>query len=179
MNPIVKKDILNVLRQTTKILKKGHVYKLRELSDHVIHNAAIFQDKHSISIAVTIYSLSKIYKYSKEVDTFILPHVIDAIKYLEEGKQNKYESEIKNIIKDIGKKNNNTKFYIQEVLERAQIKKASKMHEHGISMGQVAESLGISLWEIMDYVGKTRIVDKFEYKTDMKSKLEFTRGLFK
>ena len=53
------------------------------------------------------------------------------------------------------------------------------MHEHGISMGQVAESLGVSLWDIMDYVGKTRIIDKFEYRTDMKSKLEFTRGLFR
>ena len=126
MNPIVKKDILNVLRQTARILKKGEVYKLRELSDHVVHNAAIFQDKDSISIAVTIYSLSKIYKYSKEVDSFVLPHFIDAIKYLEEGNQNQYESEIKNIIKDITKKNNNAKFYIQEVLERAQIKKASK-----------------------------------------------------
>jgi hypothetical protein len=178
MNPIVKKDILNTLQQAVDAIKKENLYKLRDLSDHVINNAAIFQDKDSISIAVTIYSLSKIYKDPKHVDDFVLPHLINAIKYLEEGEINKYESEIKQIIKDMTKHNLHAKYYIQEVLERSQIKKASKMFEHGISMTQVAESLGISLWDIMEYVGKTHIIDKFDYKTDIKSKLEFTRGLF-
>jgi hypothetical protein len=177
MNPIIKKDILNVLRQTIEIVKKNNLYKLREISDHVIHNAAIFQDQYSITIAVTIYSMSKIYK--NKVDSFILPHLQNAVKFLESGKINNYEEEIKKIIKDISKKNNKTKYYVQEVLERAQIKKASKMYEHGISLGQVADALGVSMWELMDYVGKTRIVDKFNYQTDIKQKLEFTRGLFR
>jgi len=177
MNPIIKKDILNVLRQTIDIVKKNNLYKLREVSDHVIHNAAIFQDQYSITIAVTIYSMSKIYK--DKVDSFILPHLQNAVNFLELGKLNSYEEEIKKIIKDISKKNNKTKYYMQEVLERAQIKKASKIYEHGISLGQVADALGVSMWELMDYVGKTRIVDKFNYQTDIKQKLEFTRGLFR
>ena len=53
------------------------------------------------------------------------------------------------------------------------------MYEHGISLGQVADALGVSMWELMDYIGKTRIVDKFGSETDIKQKLEFTRGLFK
>ena len=53
------------------------------------------------------------------------------------------------------------------------------MFEHGISMGQVAEALGISLWDVMDYVGKTTIVDNFDYETNMIEKLNFTRTLFK
>ena len=179
MNPIVKKDILNGLRQAVTIIKKGELFKLRELSDRVVHNATIFQDKYSITIAVTIYSMSKIYQSKKDVDLFLLPHLDDAIKYIEEGKINLYESEIKHIIKDISKTNNKTKYYIQEVLERAQIKKASRMFEHGISMGQVADSIGISIWDLMDYIGKTRIVDDFGHNLNMKKRLEFTRGLFK
>lgn len=178
MNPIVKKDILNVLRQSLDIINSGELFKLRDLSDHVIHNATIFQDKYSITIAVTIYMMSKIYKSNKDIDQFIIPHIKDAIKYLEEGKLNLYETEIKNILKDISKTNSRTKYYVQEVLERAQIKKASKMFEHGISMGQVADSLGISIWDLMDYIGKTRIVDEFEHHIDMKERLEFTRSLF-
>ena len=179
MNPIVKKDILNVLRQAIEIVKKKEMYKLRALSDHVVHNASIFQDKDSITIAVTVYALSKIYKNTIGVDKLILPHLINALKYLEQGYGDKYETEIKHIIKDITAKGGKTKFYVEEVLERAQIKKASRMYEHGISMGQVSDALGISLWDLMDYVGKTRIVDQFADKTDVKARLDFTRGLFR
>ncbi|MBN2368766.1 hypothetical protein JXC34_07120 [Candidatus Woesearchaeota archaeon] len=179
MNPIVKKDILNVLHQAIEIVKNRQLYKLRELSDHVIHNASIFQDKESVTIAVTIYSLSKIYQSSNNIDKFVLPHLMNAVAALEKGILNKYESEIKHLITDISKKDKKTNLYVQQVLERAQIKKASKMFEHGISMGQVADTLGISLWDLMDYVGKTKIVDRFDYKTDVSEKLEFTRGLFK
>lgn len=178
MNPIVKKDILNVLRQTISLIKKQELLKLRELSDHVIKNASVFQDKYSISIAITIYSISKIYRNSKEVDDFIITHLNNTVKFLEEGNLNDYESELKKIIKDISEKDSQTKFYIQEVLERAQIKKASKMFEHGISMGLVADILGVSQWDLMDYIGKTRIMDNFEHKTNTKKKLEFARSLF-
>jgi hypothetical protein len=179
MNPIVKKDILNVLDEAVEIVKKGELPKLKELSDHVIHNASVFQDKDSITVAVTIYALSNLYKFTADVDKFVLPHLENALKFLEESNINKYESEMKEIIKDISTKDEKTKFYIQEVLERSQIKKASRMFEHGISMGQVADALGISIWDLMDYIGKTRIVDQFNYKTNTMKKLELARQLFK
>jgi len=178
MNPIVKKDILNVLRQAVLIIKEKNLYKLRELSDHIIHNASIFQDKDSLTIAVTIYSLSKIYK-NGSIDKFVLPHLESAIRFLEDGALNEYESEMKAVISDISDKDQQTKFYIHEVMERAQIKKASRMYEHGISMSQVADALGVSLWDLMEYVGKTRIVDDFKYETDAIKKLKFARKLFK
>jgi hypothetical protein len=182
MNPIVKKDILNVLQEAIEIVRQGELYRLRELSDHVIHNASVFQDKDSITVAVTVYALSKLSKFTKEVDKFVLPHLINAVNYLEQGKMNEYESQMRHIIKDISEKDEKTKYYISEVLEMAQIKKASKMYEHGISMGQVAEALGVSMWDLMEYVGKTRIVDRFEHrnqKSNILKKLEFTRRLFR
>ena len=124
MNPLVKKDILNVLRQAIIIVKKGELYKLRSLSDHVIHHASVFQDKDSITFAVTIYSLSKI--YSEKVDKFVLPHLENAAKFLGQGKLNSYETEIKHLIKDISKKDKKTNLYVQQVLERAQIKKEQR-----------------------------------------------------
>lgn len=181
MNPIVKKDILNVLKEAIEIVRRGELFRLRELSDHVIHNVSIFQDKDSISVAVTIYALSKLYKYAKEVDQFVLPHLINAANYLEQGKMVEYDRDMKHIIKDIGEKDSKTKYYISDVLEMAQIKKASKMYEHGISMGQVADALGISQWDLMEYVGKTRITEQFDpkkQKSNVMKKMEFTRKLF-
>ena len=45
-------------------------------------------------------------------------------------------------------------------------------------MAQSANILGISQWELMDYIGKTKMEDTFQNKEDIKAKLEFTRNLF-
>ena len=63
MDEVVKKDILKVLSDVAAILQveeEKDVAELRELSNHTIHNASIFQDEDSVSIAILIYSLSKV-----------------------------------------------------------------------------------------------------------------------
>ncbi len=63
MDEVVKKDILQVLSDVVDILKveeEKDVADLRELSNHVIHDASIFQDEDSVSVAILIYSLSKV-----------------------------------------------------------------------------------------------------------------------
>jgi predicted transcriptional regulator len=53
----------------------------------------------------------------------------------------------------------NLKPYIEEVMRKASINKASKIYEHGISLGQTANLLGISQWELSEYTGQTSIAD--------------------
>ncbi|MEM2131578.1 MAG: hypothetical protein QXR96_03570 [Candidatus Woesearchaeota archaeon] len=178
MNPIIKKDILNILKEAIFIVEKKELFKLRDLSDHVIHNASIFQDKDTITIAVTIYALSKFYKFS-DVSEIILIKLKNALTYLENGYLNNYEDEIKSIVKEISKKDKFMKNYINETLEKAQIKKASRMFEHGISLAQVADALGISLWELQDYVGKTSIIDSFKNQdNNVENRIKKTREIF-
>lgn len=177
MNPIVKKDILNVLEEAISIVEKKELFKLRELSDHVIHNASIFQDKDTLTIAVTIYALSKFYKYSN-ISNIILIKLKNALTYLENGSNHNYEKEIKSIIKEISKKDQHLKNYVNEVLEKSQIKKASRIFEHGISMTQVADALGISLWDLIDYLGKTNIIDNFQTEKNVNLRLKKARELF-
>ena len=180
MNPIVKKDILSVLHEALRILKHDDLYKLRELSDHVIHNATIYQDQDSITVAVTIYAMSKAFKDRDSVDARLFVSLSKAITSLEAGELNSYEKAVKTIIQIISKQDAKTRFYVEEVLERAQIKKASKIYEHGISLGQAAEKIGISLWDLMEYVGKTNISDTLEEgRQSVKSRLEFTRSIFR
>ena len=62
MNEIVKRDILAVLNDLAGILKvkeESDAAQIKELSNHVIHNASIFQEEDSVSIAILIYALSK------------------------------------------------------------------------------------------------------------------------
>ena len=62
MHDIIKKDILTVLNKLVEILKvkeESDIVDIRELSNHVIHNASVFQDEDSISIAILIIHYQK------------------------------------------------------------------------------------------------------------------------
>jgi predicted transcriptional regulator len=75
----------------------------------------------------------------------------------------------------------NLKRSVQDVFQKARINKASKIYEHGISMGATAELLGISLWDLSSYVGQSTISDMKEGKTvdvrtRVKNVMEFFSG---
>ena len=57
MHDILKKDIVTVLTRLSEIIKIKNdtdFLELKELSNHVIHNASVFQDEDSVSVAVLI-----------------------------------------------------------------------------------------------------------------------------
>ena len=87
MNEIIKKDILEVLNDLIKILKSkegSNWIGIKELSNHVIHNASVFQDEDSISVAVLTYALSKIMERNQNMDSGrVLKFLTAAIDALE------------------------------------------------------------------------------------------------
>ena len=63
MNDRIRNDILAVLRRLAEILEvkeEKDTLEIKELSNRVIHDASIFQDDDSVSVAVLVYALSKI-----------------------------------------------------------------------------------------------------------------------
>ena len=56
----IKKNIISILRKALSALKKEDTAELDELSNQVIHDSSIFQEKDVISVAVVMYSLAKI-----------------------------------------------------------------------------------------------------------------------
>lgn len=160
MQDIVKKDILAVLEQAIASLQAEDHHALGELSNHIIHDASIFQDDDSVSVAVLVYALSKmVQRCCDEKIPFehVLPLVQQAHDALAAGKEDDYRRLVRQLFEEIKKLDEKLKLYITEVLEKAKIKKASKMHEHGISLARTAELLGVSQWELQDYIGKTHI----------------------
>ncbi|MEM4245202.1 MAG: hypothetical protein QXR60_03295, partial [Candidatus Nanoarchaeia archaeon] len=159
----------------------------KEISDHTIHDASIYQDKNATSIAVVIYSLAKIFdkhKY-KEYENWN-EFYMKCTKHLEKARESlimehisRYHREIKTLYKLISEIEKELGMFITEVLKQAEIKKASRIYEHGISIGRTAELLGISPWDLMTYVGQTKIPEMGpeEVKT-IKERLEFTKKLF-
>ncbi len=160
MQDTVRKDILNVLEQAITIWEAQDYQALGELSNHVIHDASIFQDDDSVSVAVMVYALSKVLQRCREQGVVyanmgaLLQQMHDS---LAADKEDAYRGQMRTILDEIKKVDDKLKLYITEVLEKARVKKASKMHEHGISLARTAELLGVSQWELQDYIGKTRI----------------------
>lgn len=187
MEENVRDDILDILKKSYKAIKDDDIKELKELSNHIVHDMSIFQDEYSISTAVMIYSLSKVFersKYTKYRDwpifyRTVMGNLEKAAKALTESNIEEYEKCTREILKVIDKLGSNLKKYIEEVMHKAKISKASRVHEHGISIGRTAEILGISEWELMDYIGRTGIADVTLALTKRASeRLKITRKIF-
>ena len=181
MRPIVKEDILAVLKQVITALKQEDYAKLTELSNHTIHDASIFQEDDPLTLAVLLYALSKIINRSlerKQACPVVAPSLQKAYDALEQDDDNAYRAVIKNLLREIGQYDAQLKLYIQEVIEQARIKKASKLYEHGISIARTAELLGLSQWELQNYIGKT-VIDIPHDGLKVTERLRRARELFK
>ncbi len=181
MRDVLKKDILEVLDEALKSLQAEDHHALSELSNHVVHDASIFQDDDSVSFAVIIYALSKIVQRCCD-EKIPVPQVASLLQEakdaLELDKEDVYRSVIKRIFEEVKKLDEKIALYITEVINQARIKKASKMTEHGISIARTAEILGLSQWELQDYLGKTQI-SEHELGVPVKHRLNTARSWFK
>jgi hypothetical protein len=179
MNNLIKKDILRILTKINDRLKKKDISALNELSNQINHNSSIFQDEDSIKLAVIVYSLSKIIERNNgKIDHFYIKSFVKAKNLLKNNDYENYRLIIKTVsekIKDIDSKISQ---YVIHVFNQAGIKKGSKLFSNGISLSRVAELMNISQWELINYVGKTNILDKFDKDTKIKQRIEFTRLLF-
>ncbi|MBW3011613.1 hypothetical protein KY311_00350 [Candidatus Woesearchaeota archaeon] len=160
--------------------------KLSELSNYSIHSASIYQDADSISIAVVMYALSKMisryelrkFKSWKIFYPRIIKEIGEAKADLEKENYQGFRRNVKDIMELLSKADKDLKLYIQRVLEKAKIKKGTNLYERGLSVESAAKLMGISVWEMMNYIGKTRIIDEYELESDVKSKIETARQLF-
>jgi len=181
------KHILKILKKTKKAIERSDTFELKNLSNQTIHSASINQDENNISLAVTIYSLGKIferidYKKLKGWDNFynlILKSLNNSISALEKNDTNNFKTHFLFIGKAINKISGKLKEYITHVFERAKINKASRIHEHGISLEKTAKLLGVSLYDLASYTGGRGITDVPLNKTvDIKSRIKLIERFF-
>ena len=72
------------------------------------------------------------------------------------------------------------KSYIQDVFRKARINKASALYEHGISMEKTASLLGITMFELANYVGQREVAEVPEIKTiDVRSRIKLAMDMFR
>ncbi|MEM1577541.1 MAG: hypothetical protein QXQ30_02125 [Candidatus Pacearchaeota archaeon] len=162
-------NLLDIFSQLKKAIKQEDIIKLKDLSNRTIHSASINQDTQSISIAVIVYSISKIierkkYREYPEWPNFyenIIKILDDCYNYLEKKDFINFNNSLQRFSEEINKLRGHLRDYIEQVFRKAKINKASRIYEHGISFAQTAEIMGITLYELAEYVGTTGISNVF------------------
>ncbi|MEM4152903.1 MAG: hypothetical protein QXK80_02180 [Candidatus Pacearchaeota archaeon] len=182
-----RKNILTILKNTHKALQTEDAVLLREMSDRTVHSASIYKDPDSVAIAVTVYVLSKIierkdYKENKQWPSFfnkIIKDIDRATIHLEKNEIKEFRVAMHDIRRATSQLSGHLKNYIQDVFRKAQINKASRLYEHGISMAETAELLDITTWELAEYIGMTGISDvDLSITLPIKERINFTKKLF-
>jgi hypothetical protein len=182
-----REHILGILKKTRRALEKSDAMQLKELSNQTVHASSIDQDADNVAIAVIVYSLSKIIErkdYQKypgwknfyQTNLKLIDKTINALAKKDDAGA---RSSLTLIRKSIGKLSGKLKLYIQDVFRKAQINKASRIYEHGISMEKTASLLGVTMFELAEYAGKTGISDVPLAKTQgVKERLKVVEGIF-
>ena len=179
--------IIQVIEQARKAIKEGDIIRIKELSNQTIHSASIDQDPDNIALAVILYSLGKIIERTKYQDYKDWPKfekvyttsLNNAILALKKNDIEVYRDQIARITDTIKKLSGNFKTYLEEIFRKASINKASRIYEHGISLEKTAKILGVTQWELIQYVGQTGIADvNLAYTKDIKQRLKETELLF-
>ncbi len=188
MDVTVKKDVLAVLKSTLTAIKSGHEAGLHELSNHLLHSMSIYQDPDVIDVAVAVYSLDKIleqekYKLHPKMRKFvrdILVHLNYAIENLRKEDWPEYSRSISEMLGEIQGFTKQIRFYIGGLLDYAKIKKGTKLYEHGLSLGQAAEAMHVTKWELMPSAGQSVEPERFvEPIAKNEEKLKLVGKLFR
>lgn len=154
--------IIRILEESKEAIRTHNSLKLKHLSDQTIHSASIYQHTDYIIIATLIYALSKLMEKENEIPKDKLLKFIKkcennfnlGIDALKKSKQEAFLRYLEQTRKDLENVSIKMKPIIIDLLKKASINKASKLHEHGISLGQTAKLLGVNPWELSDYIGQ-------------------------
>jgi len=175
-----------VLQKTIKALKEKDALVLKDLSNQTIHSSCTFQDSGTITSAVLIYTLSKLIersdykkipswdKFEKKISSFLKL----AISALKQNNHDAYERHMIKARQTLESVSRNLKPYIEEVLRKASINKASKIHEHGISSEKTARMLGLTQWEISEYLGSKPVQERLTEKLTIQKRIALAQSFF-
>ncbi len=164
-----------------KTKEKKDLTDLKDLSEEEVRSSAIYQDADVLSVATLLFSLYKIME-REEIDKAAYKRIQSnfkkTISYLKLHNINQYREMIKTFFEMIKGIDEEISRFIEEVLVKAKIVGGSVLYEQGISLTRAADLLGITQWELMNYVGKTNLSD-IEPISNVKERLFFARRIFK
>ena len=160
-------NILQILQDARRFMEEDRAHDLKALSNRTIHSATILQDPDNIVVAVLVYSLGKIMErgHYRDMEGWtefygaVTKNLDLAAKALRKNDVDSARDSLGEIRNSLNKIEGNLSRYIKDVFAKAEINKAFKLYEHGLSSEQTARLLGVSLWDMASYIGQSNIGD--------------------
>jgi hypothetical protein len=183
-----EENVLRILIETKVAFQKDDPYELKKLSNQTIHSATVSQDPDNVIVAVLVYSLGKILERSnyremqgwQEFYNATNENLDSAIKSLQNKDVEKCRISLGKIRNFINKLSGDLSEYIRDIFRKAEINKAFKIYEHGISSEQTAELLGVSLWDLPSYIGQSTISEaKVSISMPIKKRIKIAEDFLK
>jgi hypothetical protein len=180
-------NILRILRETVQLIEEDNPHGVKALSNQTAHSAAISQDPDNIIVAVLVYSIGKVlerdnyrqmegWKEFYEATTKNLKLAIQALEKKDIEKGRLFLGRIRNSLNKI---TGDLSRYIKDIFRKAQINKAFKLYEHGLSTEKTAELLGISLWDLASYIGQSSISEaKISMSMPVAERIKIAEDIF-
>lgn len=179
--------VIDILTRARFALEKEDTKELRVLSDQTIHSSSVYQHTDYILVATIIYTLSKLVErkdklnlnnwqqFIKEINNLLSL----AISSLQQNKQSQFIKFLSKTKRYLENSSPNLKPMIDELLRKASINKASKIYEHGISLAKTTKLLGVSPWELSEYIGeKDSLQTKLNKTIDARIRAEMAMRFF-
>jgi len=181
-------NVLRILKETRKFIEEDNPFELKALSNQTVHAAAIYQDPDNVIVAVLVYSMAKILGRSNyrsmegwgEFHSAVIKNLDLTIKSL--GKKNLDHARIYlgRIRNSLNKLEGDLRQYIGDVFRKAQINKAFKLYEHGLSSEKTAQLLGVTLWDLASYIGQSSIGDaKIAMSMPINKRVKIAEDIFR
>ena len=160
-------NVSRILRSAKSFVEEDKANELKGLSNQTIHSATISQDPDNVIVAVLIYSLGKVmerahYRNMEGWGNFynvVVKNLGLAARKLESGDIEGVRKNLGTIRNSLNRIDGDLGMYIKDVFRKAEINKAFKLYEHGLSSEATAELLGVSLWDMASYIGQSTIGD--------------------
>ena len=180
-------NILRILRETKRLVEEDKANELKILSNQTVHAATISQDADNVVVAVLVYSLGKVMEreHYREMEGWnefynaVIKNLGEAAKKLEADDIVGARKNLGMIRNSLNKITGDLGRYIKDVFRKAEINKAFKLYEHGLSSEATAELLGVSLWDLASYIGQSHIGDaKIAISMPAKDRVKIAEDIF-
>lgn len=181
-----RENILRIFEGTKEAIKRNDTFRINQLSNQTNNTASITQDSDNITVAVIVYSIGKIiereeyqsYPGWKKFYKNMLVYIDKEINALRKNDEKEISETLKLMRGEIENLSGKLKIYIRDVFRKAQINKASKIYEHGISLEKTAKLLGITMFELAGYAGQKEIEPPGREGKSLKQRIKLATDIF-
>jgi len=158
---------MKILEKLRKAFKTRNLNALKRISNQAIERAAMTEDSEMVNVSLIAYALYKLLSKQHVLESEQWERFVgdvdkdlgEAIVLHEKGEAIGGLLE-RDVIRDIAQIDDSLGNYVQDVMEKARVKQASRIYAMGLSVDKAVALTGANKFQLLSYIGGTTIHDR-------------------